>query len=402
MTLPGYDDALRTILDHVDALSSEDVPLAEAFGRVLRQDIVADRDQPPFDRAAMDGFAVRSGDVNRGARLDIVADIPAGGVAPVDADLTRGAARIATGAAVPPAYDAVIQKELARVEDGVVRFDIDACSPGNNVHPRGADAKRGERLLREGQRLAGPQLGIAAAVGCVRLRVACRPRVTLLTTGDEVLPPQVVTLQPQQIRNSNAPLLAGLLRQWRTPPMRHVHVPDDPNATLDAARGALADCDLVLTTGGVSAGERDYLPGAWRTLGAATVLHGVAIQPGRPLLVARAGGTLVVGLPGNPVSVLMTAILFVRPILRRMLGLDEALPWRPRKLLRDVRPHARRELFRAARLTDDDRLDVIDWHGSGDLAHTATMQGVARLPLQAGTVSAGTPLPYLSCMDDAP
>jgi molybdopterin molybdotransferase len=460
--LPGYAAALGEALAAVMPLGTEQVALGAARGRVLRQDIAADRDQPPFDRAAMDGFAVRSGDVRPGAILTITGTLPAG--APPEAcrtPLAAGAAvRIATGAPLPPNADAVVPIEQSALEgvagpqsgggSGSVRFAIDSITPWRSVHRRGSDAARSQVVLRTGTVLGPAEIGIAAAVGAVQLTVARQPRITLLTTGDEVRPPETPAekLQPQQIRNSNGPMLESFFAALGVPVWRCEHMPDDPERTLAAAREALSHSNLVVTVGGVSVGERDFLPWSWGKLGLTTILRGAAIQPGRPVFLAgeTAGGKesdsflpgpasgpsdaanetggrdarptrgvgepaerrcekLVLGLPGNPVSVLATAHLFAWPILRRMRAenADSAdaaahpfgLPWRSVPLAEEAAGSAARQVFRAARLDAAGHVHIIPWHGSGDLMHTAAADGWVALPLNDGLVAAGTPVPFL-------
>ena len=190
-----------------------------------------------------------------------------------------------------------------------------------------------------------------------------------------------------QIRNSNGPMLIAILETWGMPTLHHVHLPDDPEATRAAAREALSSSHIVITNGGVSVGERDFLPAAWQHLGLETLLHNVNIQPGKPVFIARDENKLVLGLPGNPVSVLCTAHLFVRPLLRVMLGVTPApLPWREVQLAQGTKSNAKRELFRAARLEPDGRATVLSWQGSGDLMHTADAEGFVRLPLRDAPV----------------
>jgi molybdopterin molybdotransferase len=173
-------------------------------------------------------------------------------------------------------------------------------------------------------------------------------------------------------------------------------VPDDPEMTRAAAREALSHSHLVLTVGGVSVGQRDFLPAAWQALGLTTILHGVNIQPGRPLLAVRDDCKLVLGLPGNPVSVLCTAHLFTWPVIRAILGqAPPELPWRTLPLAEPVKGSSKREVFRAAKLETDGAVRVITWHGSGDLVHTAEADGFVRLPLSDEPVAAGTRVPFL-------
>jgi molybdopterin molybdotransferase len=317
-----------------------------------------------------------------------------------------GVARIATGAAVPQAFDAVIAVEQSSVSvvDGAerVRFEVEEVVAGRNIHRRATDATAGEVLIEAGRRLSVAQVGIACAVGATELTVTRLPRVTVLTTGDEVCEPGTATedLQPQQIRNSNGAMLKAFLEALGVPVVRHVHVADEPEMTVTAAREALGESNLVVTVGGVSVGQRDFLPEAWRTLGLREVVHGVAIQPGKPVLVAQVEGEvekLVIGLPGNPVSVLVTAHLFVWPVLRKMLGLGAGLPWRKLRLSEAVKPSERRQMFRAGELVGDghEEVRVLAWHGSGDLVHTAKAQGLVRLPMQGQVMEAGMAVGFL-------
>ncbi|MCX5662877.1 MAG: molybdopterin molybdotransferase MoeA [Planctomycetota bacterium] len=406
----AYDQALALLIGRTPALEPETVGLADALGRVLREDVLADRDQPPFDRSAMDGYAVRAGDVRPGSALPIVGVAPAGG-AEIASPLAPGATvAIATGAPLPPGADAVIPVERSRIDKAAaparVSFDVAAIKPGDAVHRQASDAAKGQRLLVAGTRLAPQHLGLAAAVGATTLRVTRLPRVVVLSTGDEVRPPETATgdLTPSQIRNSNAPMVLALLRALGCPAVEHRHVMDDPEATLCAAREALSRANLVVTTGGVSVGERDYLPSAWRHLGLETIFHGVNIQPGKPAFAARPAEAddprLVLGLPGNPVSVLCCAHLYLWPALRKMTGQVmsgdvSVLPWRRVMLANEASPSPKREVFRAARLTPEGAAEVLPWHGSGDLAHTAAAEGWVRLPLQKEPVPAGTGVAFL-------
>ena len=408
--LPSYDDALREVLRRVSILSDELVPLGGALDRVLSQDIVADRDQPPFDRSAMDGYAVRSGEVTAGASHEIVATIPAGAAADPASNLGGGVARIATGSLVPGAYDAVIPVEQAREDQAGrrVSFSVDQVAPGACIHPRGTDAKAGHALIAAGSMLGPRHIGIAASTGAVQVPVIRKPSVSLITTGDEVRPPATPTkgLAPHQIRNSNGPMIDAFLRGLGVELMDHVHVVDDPQATLAAAQEALGKSDLVVTVGGISAGRRDFLPGVWGELGLETVIKGVAIQPGKPVFVAQPKDEqkkLVIGLPGNPVSVLATAHLFVWPVIRAMVGLPAALPWRRVWLSHEAQPNPRREVFRSARLIADtrDQAEVIHWHGSGDLAHTSQATGFVRLPKQEQPLTPGTAARFLPMIGGA-
>jgi molybdopterin molybdotransferase len=349
---------------------------------------------PPFDRAQMDGYAVRAAEVGRVEAFPVAHTIPAG--RPADVAVPAGACvKIATGAPVPADVDAVVPHEESDRADPV-RFSITRVEPGRAIHPRGADAKAGDELMATATVLAAHHLGIAAVVGCTTLTVAARPRAVVLTSGDEVVAPDAAPAA-HQTRNSNAPQTRALLARCGTCPAGHVHVPDERDATITAVDDALATHDLVVTVGGISAGERDHFPDAFAHHGVEFALRGAAIQPGKPVIVGHApGGAVVVGLPGNPVSGLVCGCIFLRPIVRRLLGLDPALPWRPVELAAPVRPNPRRRAFRPARLRADGRAEVPAWAGSGDLAHTARTHGVVELPVQDDAVPAGTVVRYLA------
>ncbi len=400
--LPDYDQALTAIWDEVFSLPAERVPVGKALGRKLYEDVVADRDQPPFDRSAMDGFAVRTEELGAGRSWPVSGVIAAGAASHTFTEemAVQTVKRIATGAPLANGADAVIPIEQANVqakgESEEVSFTLDTLKPWANVHRQGADALAGDVVIKARTLLSAAHIGIASAVGATSLSVMQQPRITLLTTGDEVKPTETPTeqLQRQQIRNSNGPMLQAMLQSLGLPPATHHHLPDEPDATCEAARKAISESDLVITTGGISVGQRDWLPSTWQKLGAQTIVHGIAIQPGKPVLVARSGKTLIVGLPGNPVSVLATAHLFLWPILTKMAGC-QGPQWRQVLLGNEVKAKAKRQVFRAASIDDEGHAQVIVWQGSGDLMHTANAQGWVRLPRTDEIVKPNTPVWFL-------
>ncbi|MCH8345113.1 MAG: molybdopterin molybdotransferase MoeA [Planctomycetes bacterium] len=392
--LPDYAEALGQALRGIEPLGqTTHVELSAAGGRVLGEPIIADRDLPPFDRAQMDGYALRAEEVGRVEAFAVQATIHAG--QPADVSVPSGhCVAIATGAPLPDDVDTVIPHEQSDRGDPV-RFTIDSIQRGQAVHARGADARRGDTLIAPGTVLRAQHLGIAAAIGQTHLVVACSPATTVLTSGDEVRPAGEPVAN-HQIRNTNAPMVCELLRRIGAEPIKHQHVADNAEATAEAVAAALEQSDLVITVGGISAGERDYFPQEFRAHEVVISLHSAAIQPGRPILVGRhRHGVVVVGLPGNPVSVLACMCLFCWPIVRVMLGLDATLPWRDVELAEEVKPNPRRRAFRPAVLVDDTRARVPEWAGSGDLAHTATTDGLLEFPVQAEPVQAGARLRFL-------
>lgn len=398
--LPDYAEALGAALRAVDANAvsriEEEVAIDAASGRVLATPIVADRDLPPFNRAMMDGYALRAADFNRDRALTVVGELPAG--APPQIRVPPGSCvKIATGAALPDDCDTVIQHESSD-RGNPVRFTIDRVDPGQAVHPRAADARQGALLVQPGTVLAAQHLGIAAAVGATTLAVRARPRASVLSSGDEVVADStpLTQLLPHQIRNSNGAMVRELLHRFGAQTIATEHVPDEREATIEAVRSALKASDVVVTIGGVSAGERDHFPAAFDACKVQRFLQGASIQPGRPIVVGRApNDAIVIALPGNPVSVLACTCLFAWPIVRAMVGLSPSLPWREIELAEAVKPNAHRRAFRPAIVRDDGRAVVPTWAGSGDLAHTAPTHGLVELPVQSEPVAAGKRLRFL-------
>lgn len=401
--LPDYADALDAALKAASPLAHvEVVELSHAVDRVLGAPVVADRALPPFNRAMMDGYALRAAEFGTIDAWPVVAVISAG--TPADVRVPPGTCvAIATGASLPEELDTVIQHEVSDrgdLDGQPVRFNIASITSGASVHPRGSDARQGDVIIPTGVVLRPHHLGIAASVGTTRLTVVAKPRIMILTSGDEVVSPASDAL-PHQIRNSNGPMLASLLEQCGGSVVAHHHVPDELDATIRAVGDAICTADLIITVGGVSAGERDHFPAAFDEHRVERAVHGAMIQPGRPIFVGCVNNTdgalspTVIALPGNPVSALACACLFAWPILRLMLGLDPSLPWRRVALREAVKPNARRRAFRPAILNADGTVTVPHWSGSGDLCHTMPTSGLLELPVQADAVEPGTELRFL-------
>jgi molybdenum cofactor synthesis domain-containing protein len=326
----SVDRALEIVLEHTPTLPTEEVPLAEARGRVLGEEVAADRDFPPFDRSAMDGFALRARDAaNPPATLRVVGQVRAGQWPehPVGAE---EAVEIMTGAPVPPGADAVQQVEQTRRPDpGRVEI-LAAVEPGQNVAPRGSEVRAGERVLEGGERIDPAVVAVLAAVGKERVRVGSRPRVFVLATGDELVDAGEKPTGAQ-IRNSNGfAALAQACEAGATARSLGI-VPDDRERIAARVREGLAG-DVLVLSGGVSVGVYDLVEEALLRFGVKILFDKVAIKPGAPLVFgrldhagapsegARGGTTLVFGLPGNPVSAQVTFDLFVRAALLRMQG----------------------------------------------------------------------------------
>jgi molybdopterin molybdotransferase len=307
--------ARERVLAAVAPLSTESVELAAALGRVLAEDLASSHDLPPFDSSAMDGYAVVAGPA---AELAVVGESRAGH--PAGRTLASGEAiAISTGAQIPDGADAVVPVERVQVHDG--RVTVPDTPPGNHVRRAGEDVRAGELVVRAGATLGPAELAVAASVGRDALVCGRRPRVAVLVTGDELVGPGV-PLGPGQIRDSNTTALAAQAERGGAALVSREVVRDNLEATSAALGAALERADVVCVSGGVSVGPHDHVKPALRSLGVEEHFWGVALKPGKPTWFGTRGQTLVFGLPGNPVSAMVTFHLFVRPALRALAGAD--------------------------------------------------------------------------------
>jgi molybdopterin molybdotransferase len=309
---------------------TEQVPLAAAYGRVLAQHATAREDLPPFDRSTVDGFAVRAADVSGAGpktpvTLRLAGEIQMGATAAVP---VRGgeAVRIPTGGMLPQGADAVVMLEHVEEQDGELAVGRPA-RPGDNVIRRAEDIRQGDVALRAGTRLRPQDVGLLAGLGIVQVPVFLRPRVTILTTGDEVVPAER-TPAGGQVRDVNSYTLAALVRQDGGEPRPGGIVADVYDTLLAALREARREAELVLVSGGSSVGEKDAVARAIGELGRpGVIVHGVSIKPGKPTILALVDGTPIIGLPGHPVSGMVVYDVFVRDLLRALVGRSDVRPF---------------------------------------------------------------------------
>jgi molybdopterin molybdotransferase len=355
----SLEQALARLVDGAAAAriaEVEQVAAADALGRVLAADLVSAIDVPPQDNSAMDGYAVRTADAPAGAELPVVQRIAAGHVG--SALAPGGAARIFTGAQVPAGADAVVMQEHTEPAGADRVRIIAAPGAGQWIRRRGEDVRAGAAVLARGTRLTPAALGLAATVGCAALDVVRRPRVALLSTGDELVMPGSVApgaLPPGAIYNANRGTLTALLQAAGCAVTDLGIVPDTLEATRAALRQAAHSHDLILSSGGVSVGEEDHIRPAVAAEGHVELWQ-VAMKPGKPLAFGEirrdgAGRALFIGLPGNPVSSFVTFLIAVAPLLRALQGADPALPT-PLALRADFdwpNPDKRREFLRVRR-----------------------------------------------------
>lgn len=315
MSLPSVEEARERILSAISPLGAESVPLGEAHGRVLAEDIDAERDQPPFDSSAMDGWALRAADASVEAMLKIVGESAAGRRFPRRVEAGE-AVRIFTGAPVPEGTDAVIIQEEAAREGGGVR--LGPYDGKDNIRPRGGDFRTGDRLLSVGQRLDPWRISLAAAAGRAHVKVGRRPRLAFLSTGEELAPPGTQP-RPDQIFESGSVSLQALAATWGGLARRLSTAGDDEARIVEAVAGA--DVEVLVTIGGASVGDYDLVKPALKRLGLDLSLESVNVRPGKPTWFGRlADGRFVLGLPGNPNSAFVCAELFLRPLMLKMQG----------------------------------------------------------------------------------
>jgi molybdopterin molybdotransferase len=365
----SFEEARAMVLREVCSRAvTEQVSLAEGGGRVLAEDISADRDYPPFNRSARDGFAVRAADLP--GELLVAGEIRAGDV-PSRAVEAGEAVEIMTGAPMPAGADAIVMVEHSRREGERVIIER-AAKPGDNFTPRGTEARAGEVVIRRGRRLGYADIALLAMVGRARAPVFRRPRVAILPTGDEIVHIDS-PVGDFQIRNSNAFSIAAQVRQTGAVPEVLPIARDEYESTRELIERGLRDADLLLLSGGVSAGKYDIVEKVLADLGARFFFDRVAIQPGQPVVFGTVGGKFFFGLPGNPVSTMVTFELFARAAIDRLSGSDSApLPLMRAKITRDFRHNPGLTRFLPAMLSEDgSTVTPVEWHGSGDVPAAA-------------------------------
>jgi len=393
MTPVSPKKAWEIVIEHVGPLPSSRVPLTEALGACLGRDVRADRDIPPTDRSAMDGFAVQGDDLAGPATsLRLVGESTAGaGTRP---NVSPGVCvRILTGAVVPRGADTVVKVEETTAVNGRVTF-LTQVTHGANIRRRGEVAARSEVVLKKGTILGSAQIGVCASVGKAKVWVHRRPNVAVLCTGRE-LRDAADKVRPYQLRNSNGPsLLAALSDVERIEATQQI-IPDDPQVLAAKLASAVKTNDVVILTGGVSVGKYDFVPGAVDQIGAAIRFHGVKMKPGGPQLYATLGGNRhIFGLPGNPLSALNGLHELVLPAVRRMSGvpIDACRPTLHLPLSSTVRVKSTRWEYVLARLVHSPRgsqLRPLSSLGSGDLVAGAQADGVILIPRGVAEVPAG-------------
>ena len=402
----SVEEALAIVLKATPVLPFEPVPLREAQGWILREDLRADHDYPPFDKSLMDGYALIASDIDTPSRrLEVLETIEAGhdpgGLRRVE---PGRASRIMTGAPLPQGADAVLPVEETETEPGGRAFIAHGTvRSGANLARRGDDARAGDRLLEAGEFIGPAEIAVLAACGRTSVKVGGRPRVAVMATGDELVEPDR-TPGPGQIRNSNGSLLAALVRRFGVEPVELGIAPDDPEGLRERLKAGL-EHDILISSGGVSMGEKDLVTDTLRTLGVTILFDRVAIRPGKPFTFGMKGRTLVFACPGNPVSTYVIVQLFARAALRRMSGFREPSPSALRgRLESEVRQRGGRTAYYQARAEWREghyAVSILPSSGSADFVSCARGNALARIPAEAATLAAGAEVDLILLDDHA-
>ena len=393
VALTPFAKAQAAVLRAVKPLPAVRLPLEKAFGFVLRETIRADRPLPPFNRSAMDGYAVRYADLAKGLRRFRCVGMLEAGDAWRKQVRTGECLKIMTGAPVPSGLDAVEQVEKSRLEGAYVELSTKAPERWQHIHRMGADCKEGARLIVAGDALTPGRVAVAASVGAAAVRVTRAIRVAVVASGSELVD-TARKPAPYQIRDSNSRYLMARLAgiPWTAASFGGV-IKDDPRALRRALASALKKNDVVIVTGGVSMGERDHIPEVLKECGVQNRLYKSAIRPGKPIWFGVKGKIAVFGLPGNPVSVAATFSEFVLPALRKMAGFGAAVP--PSLYLPLAAParkkHALRE-FRIGCYANGGAAvaPVPGYQGSGDFVSAGRSDGLIVIPEEVRKFPAGT------------
>ena len=387
----NVDDALRKLGDlTTPVLDTEVIPLIGSNGRVVASTIDAPMDLPPFDTSAMDGYAVHESDLNQERELAVIGESRAGHVYQ-NAAAPGTAIRIFTGAPIPRGTSAVVIQEDVERNGDQIRFRA-SLEIGENIRRRGHDIAKTQLLAKAGDRLDAYKISWLAACGVTNLTAVRRIRVALFSTGDELIDPGT-PLGPGQIYDANRTALRELLSERPVEVLDLGALPDDPHAINRALETAAKAADVVVTSGGVSVGDADYVKDIVAQAGSLDFWK-IALKPGKPLAVGRVGKALFFGLPGNPVSTIITYLLFVAPTIDRLCGMSDNTPYRLPAILQETIEHhqGRREYIRGVFRTNDDRVTVSPTgdQSSNRLATFANANCLIVVPEQTDDIKAGS------------
>jgi molybdopterin molybdotransferase len=382
--LLSIEEAEKAIAAFPVTVRTETAALSAAHDRFLARDILSPIAMPEFDKSAMDGYAFISRDTS--PEYQVIETIAAG--TPPSRTIAPGlCAKIMTGAMLPPGADRVVKRECTAEENGLMR--IVAADANFNVRRRGEDVQAGQLVMARGTRLRAAQVALLASLGLAEVPVAAPPRVGILTTGSELVAPGL-PLGPGRIYDSNSHSLAAQLRETGAEPLALGGVADNAAATVQAIASGLERCDILILSGGVSAGDFDFVPAAMKKAGFILHFEKIAVQPGMPTVFGSLGDKAAFGLPGNPVSTFVIFEVFIKPLLLRMLGHDHR-PWlQPAVLAAPFqRSRAERSVFVPV-MVSAGRAELVSYHGSAHLHALSRANGLLLVPAGQSTIPAGS------------
>ena len=388
-----YRQAQDIILTQARSFGTEIIGIDEADGRVLAEDILADRDYPPFNRSAMDGYAIRLEDWNKGIREFNIQEIILAGTSPGNELLPGAAFKIMTGAAVPSPANCVIRREDTEESNGRVKLRNESLQILQNIATQGEDLKKGDLAIPALTTCSPAIISTLATIGKANIPVRRLPSVAILTTGDEVKPIGE-DISPLEIRNSNYYLIKALLKKWQISPLFSEHIADKKETIREVLKKAFS-ADIIIMSGGVSAGDADYVPGVLEELGVKKLFHKVAIKPGKPICCGKApGGTMIFALPGNPFSTFVTFKLFVETYL------NASVNNKPLNELHSSFSGKRRkktsldEFFPARFNPSGTSVEATALNGSGDIRLGTDAEILALHPAQLDEINTGQLITY--------
>jgi molybdopterin molybdotransferase len=384
-------EAYQLVLANKLRLKSTEVPLTEALGRVLDENIQADRPFPPFNRVTMDGIAISFNTFSTGTRDFPIEKVQAAGDEPYWLLNEGYCVEVMTGAILPEQTDVVIRVEDITISEGMAKVNIHQVERFQNIHLCGSDKPAGTVLLKKGVLLGPVELSVAASVGKSTLKVLQYPKTVIVSTGDELVPVSEIPAS-HQIRISNSYAIFSFLKKWGIP-AEMIHLPDNEEHVQHKIKELLDQFELIILSGGVSAGKFDYIPKALKEAGIQSFFHKVSQRPGKPFFFGSNENTRVFALPGNPVSTLLCVVRYLIPWLKESLGLEHAI--QPKvKLLKTIVFNAPLTFFVPVKLTANPEIPILEAYplpgnGSGDFANLLDADGFIELPENENEFQAG-------------
>lgn len=389
--------ATKIVLDNTIDLQTETIKLENAIGRQLRENLIADRPFPPFNRVAMDGIAIRFADFENGQRTFPIIGVQAAGSSQLFVSESGVCVEVMTGAMLPKGVDTVIRYEDILIEKNQARVQVETIKNGQNVHKKGTDRTQGEILVKTGQLISPAEVGVAATVGKSELQVTKLPKVAIISTGDELVNVSEIP-KPYQIRSSNVYTISTLLKQYQIKP-ELFHIVDNQQATIEKLRVLLNDFDVLILSGGVSKGKFDYIPAALESLNVEKLFHRVRQKPGKPFWFGKnVANKVVFALPGNPASSFMCTNRYFLPWLRASMNL-QPLNYQYVTLAETFTFKANLQYFLQVKINyeKDGQMTAkpLAGKGSGDLANLADVDGFLELPAEKTDFLKGEVYPFI-------